>query len=112
MFGDTLPELVLANADGGAAVYRNTRGAFTLEGDAGDGPDERRRDGRLQRRQPSRPRVRARHRDAARGAERARVAEHLGASGQFFVSDELGAAATTALLVRDFDLDTRSDVLA
>ncbi|HVJ31395.1 MAG TPA: Ig-like domain-containing protein, partial [Gammaproteobacteria bacterium] len=31
LFGDALPELVLANGDGGAAVYRNTGGAFTLE---------------------------------------------------------------------------------
>ena len=46
--------------------------------DAGNGPHERRGHRRLQRRQPRRPRVRARHRDAARGAERARVAEHLG----------------------------------
>ena len=35
-----------------------------------------------------------------------------GGGGQFFVSDQLGAAATTSLLVRDFNLDTRSDVFA
>jgi hypothetical protein len=35
-----------------------------------------------------------------------------GANGQFFVSDELGAAAATGLVVRDFNLDQRADVLA
>jgi hypothetical protein len=35
-----------------------------------------------------------------------------GSSGQLFVSDELGAAVTAQVLVRDFDLDTRPDVLA
>ncbi|HWN39204.1 MAG TPA: immunoglobulin-like domain-containing protein, partial [Gammaproteobacteria bacterium] len=35
-----------------------------------------------------------------------------GANGQLFVSDELGAAMTTRLLVRDFNLDSRPDVFA
>jgi len=35
-----------------------------------------------------------------------------GSNGQLFVSDELGAAMTTRLLVRDFDLDSRPDVFA
>ena len=71
LLGDALPELVLANADGDAAVYSNTGGAFTLATRLIHGPDERRRDGRLQRRRPeptscsratppSRPRCRAR----------------------------------------------------
>jgi hypothetical protein len=33
-------------------------------------------------------------------------------NGQLFVADELGAALTTRLLVRDFDIDSSSDVLA
>ena len=41
-------------------------------GNAGHGPDECRRNGRLQRRRPSRPRVHARRRGTARGPERPR----------------------------------------
>ena len=36
--GDALPELVLANADGDAAVYSNTGGAFTLAARLATGP--------------------------------------------------------------------------
>jgi hypothetical protein len=35
-----------------------------------------------------------------------------GTANQFFISDELGAAATSSVLVRDFDLAGRADVLA
>ena len=31
LLGDTLPELVVANGDGNAVVYRNTAGAFSLD---------------------------------------------------------------------------------
>jgi VCBS repeat-containing protein len=115
LFGDALPELVLASAGGGAAVYRNTRGAFalstTLAADptsptsaaaAGDFNADNRADLVLGRDTAKLPAVPS-----------ALVSLNTsGGSGQFFVSDELGAAATTALVVRDFNVDTRSDVLA
>jgi hypothetical protein len=112
LFGDTLPELVLANAVGGATVYRNTRGAFRLEPTLATGATSAvasgdfNADGRA---------------DLVFGRDTAALPavpsdvvllSTPGASGQFFVSDELGAAETTALLVRDFNVDTRSDVLA
>jgi VCBS repeat-containing protein len=116
--GDTLPELVLANAGGGAAVYRNAGGALTLEAtlatgatsavSAGDFNADTRADlvfARESATSATSPPVPA--------APSALVwLNTSGAGGQFFVSDELGAAATAALLVRDFDVDTRSDVLA
>jgi hypothetical protein len=116
--GDTLPELVLANAGGGAAVYRNAGGALTLEAtlatgatsavSAGDFNADTRADlvfARESATSATTPPVPA--------APSALVwLNTSGAGGQFFVSDELGAAATAALLVRDFDVDTRSDVLA
>jgi hypothetical protein len=111
--GDTLPELVLANAGGDAAVYRNAGGAFTLDAllataatsavAAGDFNADTRPDLVFAR-------------DTAQPPTTVPSAlvwlNASGAAGQFFVSDELGAAATTALLVRDFNVDTRADVLA
>ena len=116
--GDALPELVLANAGGDAAVYRNAGGAFTLDAplatgaasavSAGDFNADSRadlvfaRELAFDRANPILPAMPS-----------ALVwLNTSGAAGQFFVSDELGAAATTALLVRDFNVDTRSDVLA
>jgi hypothetical protein len=113
--GDTLPELVLANAGGDAALYRNAGGAFTLAAtlatgatsavSAGDFNADTRAD-----------LVFARESAASATLPAAPSAlvwlNTSGAGGQFFVSDELGAAATAALLVRDFNVDTRSDVLA
>ncbi len=114
LFGDALPELVLANAGGDAAVYRNTGGAFTLEGTLATGPTSAVSAGDF-------------NADTRSDLVFARETTTLplpavpsalvwlntsGAAGQLFVSDELGAAATTALLVRDFNVDTRSDVLA
>jgi len=112
LFGDTLPELVLANGDGGAAVYRNTGGAFTLETtlttgattavSAGDFNADNRSDLVFARDTATLPAVPS-----------ALVwLNTSGSNGQLFVSDELGAALTTRLLVRDFDLDSRADVFA
>ncbi len=47
--GDALPELVLANGDGDAAVYSNIRRHLHTRLAAVHRPNERRRDGRLQR---------------------------------------------------------------
>jgi len=112
LFGDTLPELVLAKGDGNAVVYRNTGGAFTLEATLATGPTSAvstadfNSDGRADL-------VFARDTAALPGVPSAMVwLNSSGTNGQLFVSDELGAAITTRLLVRDFDLDTRSDVLA
>ncbi len=112
LFGDSLPELVLANAGGGAAVYSNTRGAFTLETTLATGPTSAVSSGDFNGDN------RADLVFARDTATLPTVPSTLvwlntsGAGGQLFVSDELGAAATTALLARDFDVDTRADVLA
>jgi VCBS repeat-containing protein len=112
LFGDALPELVLANGDSGAAVYRNTGGRFTLETTlttglttavaAGDFNADNRLDLVFARDTATLPAVPS-----------ALVwLNTSGSNGQLFVSDELGAAMTTRLLVRDFDLDSRPDVFA
>lgn len=110
--GDTLPELVLANGDGGAAVYSNTGGTFRLArtlatgATSAVGAADFNGDGRADL-------VFAR--DAA---ERPAVPSTLvwlataDAGNPFFVADHLGAAPTTGLLVDDFNLDSRLDVLA
>jgi hypothetical protein len=112
LVGDTLPELVLANGDGNAVVYRNSGGAFTLEATLATGPTSAvatgdfNSDGRADL-------VFARDTATLPGVPSATVwLNSSGSNGQLFASDELGAAVTTRLLVRDFDLDTRSDVLA
>jgi hypothetical protein len=112
LFGDSLPELVLAKGDGNAVVYRNTRGAFTLEATLATGPTSAvstgdfNADGRADL-------VFARDTATLPGVPSAMVwLNSSGTNGQLFVSDELGAAITTRLLVRDFDLDARADVLA
>ncbi len=113
--GDTLPELVLANAGGGAAVYRNAGGAFTLAATLATGPTSAVSAGDFNA-DTRADLVFAR--ESATSATLPAAPSALvwlntsGAGGQFFVSDELGAAATAALLVRDFNVDTRSDVLA
>jgi VCBS repeat-containing protein len=115
LFGDSLPELVLANGDGGAVVYRNTRGAFTLETTlatgftsavaTGDFNADSRADLVFARDTVTPP--------GAPGVPSALVLLNTSSSnGQLFVADELGAALTTRLLVRDFDIDSSSDVLA
>jgi VCBS repeat-containing protein len=110
--GDALPELVIANGDGDAAVYGNSGGVFTLARTLTTGPTssvasgdfnaDGRADvvfGRETATPPALPTTLVWLNGAANG-------------GGLFVSDELGAATTSALLVKDFDLDGRNDVLA
>jgi VCBS repeat-containing protein len=110
--GDSLPELVLANADGGAAIYSNTGGAFTLAATLDTGPTSAvatgdfYADGRADL-------VFARETAAASAVPSAIVwLANSDAGNPFFVADELGAAPSTDLLVNDFNLDSRADVLA
>ena len=112
LFGDALPELVLANSDGGAAVYRNTGGRFTLETTLTTGPTTAVATGDFNA--DNRPDlVFARNTATLPAVPSALVwLNTSGSNGQLFVSDELGAAMTARLLVRDFDLDSRPDVLA
>ena len=112
LLGDALPELVLANADGGAAVYANAGGTFALAATLDTGPTSAvatgdfNGDGRADL-------VFARATAAPPAVPSALVwLTTAGAGDSFFVSDELGAAAATALLVEDFNLDSRADVLA
>ena len=112
LFGDALPELVLANGNGGAAVYRNTGGAFTLETTLTTGPTTAVSTGDFNGDNRA-DLVFARDTATLPTVPSALVwLNTSGSSGQLFVSDELGAAMTTRLLVSDFDLDKRQDVLA
>jgi hypothetical protein len=110
--GDALPELVLANADGDAAVYANRSGAFTLAGTLATGPTSAVATGDFNG--DGRPDlVFARASAEPPAVPSAHVwLKTASADTSFFVSDELGAAATTDLLVDDFNLDSRADVLA
>ena len=112
LFGDALPELVLANGDGGAAVYRNTGGKFTLETTLTTGPTTAVATGDFNADNRA-DLVFARDTATLPAVPSALVwLNTSGSNGQLFVSDELGAAMTTRLLVRDFDLDKRPDVFA
>jgi hypothetical protein len=112
LFGDALPELVLANGNGGAAVYRNTGGKFTLETTLTTGPTTAVATGDFNADNRA-DLVFARDTATLPAVPSALVwLNTSGTSGQLFVSDELGAALTNRLLIRDFDIDSRPDVFA
>jgi hypothetical protein len=113
LFGDPLPELVIAVGNGDAAIYHNNGGTFALERTLATGPTSSvaaadfNGDSRLDL---------VFGRSAA--APPATVPTNLvwlntsGASGDFFLADQLGAAATSNVLAADLDLDGDADVLA
>jgi hypothetical protein len=110
--GDSLPELVLAKGDGDAAVYRNGAGAFTLDSTLATGPTQTvatgdfNADGRADL-------VFGRDSAVTPAVPSALVwLNSAGAGSQLTAAAELGAAVTNAVLVRDFNLDGRADVLA
>ena len=112
LLGDALPELVLANGDADAIVYRNTAGAFARLTTLDTGPTSAvaagdfNADGRADL-------VFARDTAEPPAVPSALVWLNTPNAGNpFFVVDELGAASTAALLVDDFNLDSRADVLA
>ena len=112
LLGDALPELVVANGDADAAVYRNTAGAFALEITLATGPasavaaGDFNADGKADL-------VFARSTATPPAVPSSLVwLNTTAATSSFFLADELGAAETTSLLVRDFDFDSRADVLA
>lgn len=112
LLGDVLPELVAANASGDAAVYRNTAGAFAPELTlatgaatsvaAADFNNDQRTDLAF-----------GRDTAAASGANPSDLVllNTSGASGQFFLADELGSAATRQLVPADVDLDGDVDLV-
>ena len=112
LLGDALPELVLANGDGDAVVYLNTAGSLSPAATLATGPTSAvaagdfNADGRADL-------VFARDTAEPPAVPSAMVWLNTpNAANPFFVADELGAAPTTDLLVDDFNLDSRADVLA
>src|SRR4029077_1442997 len=111
LFGDALPELVLANASGDAAVYRNTAGVFSLETTLPTGPTtsvtaadfngDQRADlvfGRDTSTLPATPSGEVWLNTSA-------------TSGSFFLSDQLGASLNSAVAAADIDLNGSTDIL-
>ncbi|HZF31205.1 MAG TPA: tandem-95 repeat protein, partial [Gammaproteobacteria bacterium] len=113
LFGDALPELVVANADGDAQVFRNTGGAFALELALATGPATSvgAADFNGDR---SVDLVFGRSAGATPGARSSNLVwlNTSGARGELFLSDQLGAAATAGVTVVDVDVDRDADVLA
>jgi VCBS repeat-containing protein len=108
LLGDGLPELVLANADGDAAVYGNSGGVFKLAHTLPTGPASTVAAGDFNA--DGRSDLVFGRATAAPPAVPAVVVWLNGA--ELFVSDQLGAAATSGLLIRDFDVNDSADVLA
>lgn len=111
LLGDALPELVIAAGDGDAALYRNAGGAFVLETTLTTGPTsgvaagDFNADGRADL-------VFARATATPPAVPSSLVwLNTAGAASPFFLADQLGAAETASLLIRDFNLDARPDVL-
>jgi hypothetical protein len=113
LFGDALPEIVLANASGDAAVYRNTGGTFTLEGPLATGPTtsvtaaDLNADGRMDlvfgRPAPTAP-------EPALPSDLVWL-NTSGAAGSFFQSAAVGASPTAAIAMTDVDADSDADLL-
>ena len=96
LLGDTLPELVLADGAGGAAVYRNTGGTFTLETTLATGPTSAVSAGDFNGDQRT-DLVFARDTATPPAVPSALVMLNPSGGGPLFVSDELGAAAATGV---------------
>ncbi|HET8698718.1 MAG TPA: FG-GAP-like repeat-containing protein, partial [Gammaproteobacteria bacterium] len=112
LFGDALPELVVANADGDAQVFRNSGGAFAVELSLATGAAtsvstaDFNGDGRVDL-------VFGRNAPPSAGGLPSNLVwlNTSGGSGDFFLADELGAAITAGVAVNDVDLDGDADVL-
>jgi hypothetical protein len=111
LFGDPLPELVLANLSGDAAVYRNTNGAFTLELTLPTGPTTSVAAADFNA--DSRP-------DLVFGRDTSTLPavpsnpvwlNTSTTAGSFFLSDQLGASLTSAVATADIDLNGSTDIL-
>jgi VCBS repeat-containing protein len=108
MTGDGLPELVIANGNGDAAIYGNSGGTFTLSRTLATGAASAIATSDFNG--DSRADLTIGRETAARPGMPTTLVWLNGA--QPFVSDELGAAPTSSVLVKDLDLDGRVDVLA
>ena len=110
LLGDALPELVIVNGDGDAAVYGNAGGVLTPARTLPTGAASSVGQAPISTPTAVRTSPLAARRQRAPGRRRRSCCYNEVA--QFFVSDELGAAATNRLLAKDLDLDGRTDVLA
>jgi hypothetical protein len=108
--GDSLPELVLVNSDG-TAVYANSAGTLRLATTLSTGPASAVATGDFNA--DRRADLVVARDSAAPSAVPSTLVWLATADGSnpFFVADELGAAPAIGLLVDDFNLDSRLDVL-